>query len=475
MELMRYSVEENYALARKIAEKVQEMGGRAYFVGGYVRDKIMARIMESESTDTQDVTKLKNPMDINTDFDMEIHGIKQDQLKELIASFGELVDTGENYGVYGLKEYDVDLALPRTERAIGRGHKDFEVTVDPFLGTEEAVMRRDFTMNALMEDVLTGEIVDHHGGVDDIRKKLIRHVSSTSFPEDPLRLFRAAQFGARFGYELAEETRTLCKEMDVTTLAKERVFGELKKALLKADKPSIFFEELRKMNRLSYWFPEVEALIGVKQNETYHMEGDVWAHTMMVLDYAAKERVRAKQPLGFMLSALCHDFGKSIATEYKDGAWHAYQHEKLGLPLVETFLARLTSESQLTKYVLNMVELHMRPHAVTFSESSIKKTNHMYDQALEPVDLVLLAGCDNRSSINELPFVDGEPFLMERLAIYEEYMSRPYVMGRDLVEAGMKPGKNFSDILEYAHKLRLAGVERESALKQTLAYAKKYE
>lgn len=127
--------------------------------------------------------------------------------------------------------------------------------------------------------------------------------------------------------------------MPLQHLPRERIDGELKKALLKAEKPSVFFEGLRKMGQLDYWFPELKALMGVAQNPVYHSEGDVWTLTMMVLDEAAKLRERTRNLYWFMLSVLTHDFGKAICIEEKNGVIHACLHETKGLPLVEPFCA----------------------------------------------------------------------------------------------------------------------------------------
>ena len=436
-----------------IAKKVAERGGSAYFVGGYVRDSLLG--IE------------------NKDIDMEVHGIPPHELEEILDSVGERTEYGKSFGVYSIKGTSIDVAMPRKETAVGRGHKDFDIDVDPYIGTVKASMRRDFSIGAIMQNVLTGEIVDHFGGRDDLRSGVIRHVCAESFIEDPLRVLRCAQFAARFGFTVAEPTIEFCKKMDISTLPKERVFEELKKALLKAQQPSVFFEVLREMNKLREFFPELHALIGVEQGTLHHAEGDVWVHTMMVLDEAAKRRDEAKNPLGLMLCALTHDFGKAVCTEKINGVIHAYNHENAGLPLIKEFLARLTNEKNLTSYVLNLDALHMKPNTMQAHGSSVKSTNKMFDEAAEPHDLLLLAVADNRGRRSEHPFVDTEPFLRERLAVYEEYMSRPFVGGKDLVAAGLTPTEDFSEILAYAHKLRLAGIPKESALKQTLAFAKK--
>ena len=443
---------EDQKMAREVARLVAEKGGRTFYVGGFVRDALIHRE--------------------NKDVDIEVHGISPKSLEDILDSLGQRMTIGESFGIFGLKGYSLDIAMPRKEEARGQGHKDFDIFVDPFIGTEAAARRRDFTFNALMQDVLTEEIVDHYGGVEDLHAGVLRHVNDQSFAEDPLRVLRAAQFAARFGFRVAEETVSLCQRMQLQHLPRERIEGELKKALLKAERPSIFFEVLREMDQLDHWFPEVKALIGVPQNPVYHSEGDVWTHTMMVLDEAAKLRHRTANPYWFMLAALVHDFGKAICTEEHDGVLHAYLHEIKGLPLAETFLRRITSETKLIEYALNLAEYHMKPNTVAGARSAKKVTTRMFDRAVDPEGLICIALADDRGRITQAPATDHEAFLYERLEVFRELMSRPYVMGRDLIEAGLQPGVAFTEILEHAHKLRLAGVPKDSALRQTLAYAR---
>lgn len=447
------TTDKNIEMARRIAEAVDGAGGVAYFVGGYVRDLLMG--------------------EAGKDIDIEIHGLTPDELKGILDSLGQRLDIGESFGIFGLRGYSIDVAMPRRESCRGRGHRDFEIFVDPRIGTLGAARRRDFTINSMMQNILTGEIIDHYGGRADLEKKLIRHVDGQSFAEDPLRVLRGAQFAARFEFEIADETVELCSGMDISTLPRERILGELEKALLKAERPSIFFEMLRNMDQLDVWFPELKSLIGIEQNPKYHTEGDVWVHTMMVLDQAAKLREYATNCLGFMLSALCHDYGKAICTEIIKGEIHCYGHETAGLPLVKAFMNRITNEVSLTKYVLNMAEYHMKPNALAAQGASVKSTNKMFDASIDPEGLLCLAISDGLGKTSPREYVSYNVFFRERLATYREYMARPFVMGQDLIDAGLKPDKRFSEYLEYAHKLRLAGVEKESALKQTLSFARK--
>ena len=447
--------QKNLDMAKKLAQEVRAHGGTAYYVGGYVRDKLLH--IE------------------NKDIDIEVHGLAADELASILDTLGERLSFGESFGIFSLKGYGIDIAMPRKERAIGTGHRDFETFTDPFIGTYEAAKRRDFTIGALMMDVLTEEVTDHFDGVEDLKHGILRHVCSETFTEDPLRVLRLAQFAARFEFTPAEETVALCRTMNLSALSRERVWEELRKAMLKAKKPSVFFKVLRRTNQLGFWFPEVEALIGIEQNSVHHAEGDVFNHTMMVLDEAAKYRDDTSDPFGFMLTALCHDFGKAICTKTIKGKLCSHGHETFGLPLVEKFLRRITSETKTIAYVLNLTEHHMRPNAIAAFGSSVKATNKMYDSVCAPKDLFYFAKSDHFGRICSPESVFHEDFLLERLCIYEQTMAQPYVMGRDLLEAGLSAGPHFSQLLAHAHKLRLSGVKKEEALKQTLAYAKELQ
>ena len=440
-------MEKDLEMARWMAGTAAERGGRVYFVGGFVRDGVMGR--ESK------------------DVDIEIHGMTADAVRGMLGEIGPWKEMGASFGVFSLRGYTLDIVLPRHG-----GGKGEDADIDPFMGRKEAERRRDFTMNAMMQDVLTGKVVDHFGGVADLHKGVLRHVNSKTFVEDPLRVLRAAQFAARFDFTLAPETVNLARTMDLSTLASERIFGELEKALLKAERPSVFFREMSRMEQMTLWFPEVEQLKGIGQNPLYHPEGDVYIHSMQVLDRAALYREQAKDPVGFMLSALVHDFGKITATRMTEKGIQAIGHETEGLPLVETFIRRLTNEAGLRKYVLNMTRLHMRPNRLAADHARLQATNRMFDESVDPVGLLLLARCDRSLRQRTEEIREEEAFLEERLVLFEEIMARPCVMGADLVKAGLKPGPAFSDVLSFAHTLRLSGVEKEKALPQVLSYAR---
>ena len=432
-------------IEKQIAQLVKEKGGRTFYVGGYVRDKLLN--IE------------------NKDVDIEIHGINEEQLQDILKQVGDPISYGKSFGVYSLKGYDIDIALPRSEKAIGKGHKDFKIDVDPFIGYKQAARRRDITINALMQDVLTDEILDYYNGLDDLKNKIIRQVDSNTFIEDPLRVLRVAQFASRFEFEVAQETIELCKTIDLGFLSKERVEEELRKCLLKGIKPSIFFDTLNKMNQLDYWFKEIKDLIGIKQDPIYHPEGDVYIHTMQVIDRAVKYRNKCKS-YEFMLLCLTHDFGKIICSENINGRIHAYEHEVKGMPIIDNFIKRITNRKEVITYLKNMVPLHMLPNKCASDNSRIKKTNKMFYCAIEPTDLIYFSYCDKGDEDNSL-------YLNQRYEEYKSMIIKPYVTGNDLIKAGIRQDKNFHELIEYATKLRLAEVNKDDALKQVLAYYNK--
>lgn len=453
----------NLDMAKLLAEKVNTKSGRAYFVGGYVRDKFL-----------QD-----NKYDSNADIDIEVHCIEESDLVDILESIGPYSKIGRFFPVYKFLGYNIDIALPRSEKKTGDKHQDFSVNIDPYMGTYKACERRDFTINAIMEDILTGEFIDPFNGISDIKNKIIRHINTDKFGEDPLRVLRAAMFAARFSFDIDIETINLSKEIDLSNLSKERVFVELEKALLMSKRPSIFFERLGEMNHVNYWFPEIEKLKGVEQSEEHHLEGDVYRHTMMVLDEAANLKEKSDFPLSFLLASLCHDFGKIVATETINRKVHAYKHEIKGLPLVKDFVKRLTKNKKILKYVLNMTELHMKPNIMAKDKSKIKSTNKMFYESISPNDLILLAIADNKASLSIYEKEDPSNFLYERYEIFKTYMEKDYVKGKDLINLGIKEGQVFNELLSLSLKHRLAGIEKKESLKQILGYyksiSKKYE
>ncbi|MGN1115637.1 MAG: hypothetical protein ACI4TH_03635 [Candidatus Ornithomonoglobus sp.] len=249
------------------------------------------------------------------------------------------------------------------------------------------------------------------------------------------------------------------------------IYSKLCEVMLNENTPSEWFLSLDKPT-LNEWFPELARLKGIEQPPEHHREGDVWNHTMLVADKAAELRSGAKNPLGFMLSALTHDFGKYGTTAVINGRIHAYGHETAGIPFITDFLQRFTDDEEILRYVVNMCSLHMRPNALAIAKAKKKSFNKLFDLSVCPEDLLLLAKADHLGRVGPPDYSETEKLLQKALKEFYETMSRPFVQKQDLLSAGIRDNERLLELLAYSHKLRLAGAEKSAALKQTLSYAK---
>lgn len=313
----------------EIANKIKEKGGSLYLVGGAVRNKFLNLEIHDE--------------------DYCVCGLTEE---EFIKLFPNAKPRGKAFKVFDLD--GKEFALARKDVKKGLGHKDFEIQSNPNITIEEDLYRRDITINSIAENVLTKEIIDPFNGIKDIQNKIIR-ATSLSFKDDPLRVYRVARFASQLEFNVDVETIKLMKSMksELSTLSKERVFEELKKALA-TDKPSIFFEVLRKADVLDAHFKEINDLIGVLQPEKYHPEGDAYNHTMLVLDYVSQNT----KDLSIRFSALVHDLGKGLTPkkEYP----HHYGHEDKGVALVGTLGNRIGAKNEWIKAGKVACREHMR-------------------------------------------------------------------------------------------------------------------
>src|SRR6476646_7962987 len=310
-----------------IATAVRDAGGRALIVGGWVRDRLLG-LPEPESSNV----------------DLEVFGLPGDRLRALLESFGRVEAVGESFQVY--KIGDVDVSLPRRHSKAGGGHRGFVVAGDPDMSIAEAARRRDFTVNAISRDPLTGEYFDPFDGRTDLERRLLRVVDPNTFGDDSLRVLRGVQFAARFGLTLEPSTAAVCRGIPLDDLPPERVWGEFEK-LLFAPKPSIGFGVAMDLGVIAKLFPELQALAGCPQEPEWHPEGDVWVHNLQVIDQARTriDDLPRPQQLAVMLGAVCHDFGKPATTAVLDGRIRSMDHEEQGVAPAMSFLDRLNVRS----------------------------------------------------------------------------------------------------------------------------------
>lgn len=448
------------SIAYDIAQLVKNAGGRALLVGGCVRDELLGCECD--------------------DIDIECFGIEPDVLIKELSSRYELDLVGASFGVIKLLRENVDVALPRRETKLGLGHRAFETECDPSLSVRDAAARRDFTINAIYKDPLTGEFVDPWGGKDDLEKRILRHVSP-HFSEDPLRVLRGMQFVARFGLEAAAETIEICRAMAIENLARERLFEEWAKLLLKGKKISKGLEFLRATGWVKY-YPELERLIGCEQDPNWHPEGDVWNHTLCCLDAFALEREKRSEEgrgdrredliVGF--AVLCHDFGKPACTRYDPvkKRIRSLGHDDAGVEPTVSFLERLTNEEKLLKEVPPLVRFHMRPFSMWRDKSSDSAIRRLAAKVVRIDRLVRVAAADD---LGRPPYPSSPEHLQwladqaRRLEV-ESAAPFPIVRGRDLIALGMKPSVEFGKILSALYEAQLDG--KFSTLEEAISFFK---
>lgn len=436
---------------KEIAETVRDEGGRALLVGGSVRDLLMNRVPK--------------------DWDVEVYGTEPARLRLLLNGIGHVNAVGEAFTVYKLGA-DIDVSLPRRERKTGRGHRAFVVEGDPSMTIEEAAQRRDFTINAILLDPLTGEIIDPFDGQADIERKLLRAVSHETFPEDSLRVLRAAQFAARFEFEIDPATVELCRSIDLTDLPAERIWGEMEKLILRARCPSIGFKWLCELGAVSQLFPEIEALIGVPQDAAWHPEGSVDEHTWLVIDRAREliDDLDYPRQVTVMLAALCHDFGKPATTEFIDGHWRSRGHDEAGAAPTENLLERLKLYTlngyDVRAQVIELVRAHLKPGE--FYKKRDEITEGAFRRLARRCELSLLYLVARADSLGRnAPWVPSEKWYgaeaqewFIKRARELDVEARPpesILLGRHLLEMGLTPSPGFKKILDAVYEMQLDG------------------
>ena len=444
--------------ATAIARAVREAGGRALIVGGWPRDRLLGRQSK--------------------DIDIEVFGIDADDLRRLLSAFGPVNTVGESFTVY--KVADLDVSLPRRESKVGTGHRGFAVTGDPHLSIREAARRRDFTINAIAFDPLAGSYEDPFDGQVDLKTGTLRAVDRQTFAEDSLRVLRAMQFAARFEFTLDPDTLALCRGISLDDLPAERVWGELEKLLLLAARPSIGLALALELRIISRLFPELEAMVGCPQEPEWHPEGDVWVHTLMVVDQARSriEGLERPQQIALMLGALLHDVGKPPTTAFLDGRIRSIDHEQQGVAPATAVLDRLNIHTiggyDVRRQVLGMVAHHLKPGM--FKQSPTPVSDGAFRRLAQKVDLELLAliaksDCLGRTGGFDCSAMD---WFLERardLGV-QHAPPTPLLLGRHLLALGMKPGPRMGEVLRAVYERQLDGavtsVEEGISIAKTL-------
>lgn len=437
-----------------VMSRLSLRGGTPMFVGGIVRDLVTGRD--------------------NKDIDVEVYGLGEDEITDTLSDFGKVDTVGSSFGVIKLTtdENDYDFSLPRRENKAGKGHRGFIVEPDPTMSPREAASRRDYTINSLAMTA-NGEILDYHGGLDDLKNGILRHTSS-QFVEDPLRVLRGFQFAGRFNMQMHQKTADLCRSLrsEYRELPKERVWGEWEKWATKSKVPSAGIKVLEDTGWLEL-YPELFSLHGVPQDPEYHPEGDVLTHTKFVVDMASeiadRDKLNDRDRTVLIFAALCHDLGKPETTVFKDGRWRAPAHAQEGEVPTISFLKSIGAPQSIIDEVVPLVVEHMAH--VSADEVSDRMVRRLANR-IAPSNILMLSRVIEADHSGRPPLRKELPVNARRIVEASKRMRmaaskpEPIIGGRELLELARdnlippmfsKPGTHFGVFLEYMFNKQLDG------------------
>ncbi|MBM3296810.1 MAG: HD domain-containing protein [Candidatus Aminicenantes bacterium] len=445
---------------------VRLFGPDVYAVGGYVRDLLRRRPVE--------------------EIDLLVTRHTVEAIVRKLSPHGRVNLVGRSFGVikFTRRGRTYDLALPRLDTAAAargaRGHKDIAVSADPFLPLEKDLGRRDFRCNSIALRLRDGALIDPFQGRRDISGRVLRVTSPEAFPEDPLRVLRAARFASVLGFSVAPEVYELSKDIDLSGLSAERVGDELFKMLLSSEKPSIGLEEMFRLGALRQLFPEVYALTLAIHDPVFHPEKDiygnhtVWRHTLLACDQASRLARKAglspERKLGLLLSALFHDTGKPAASawEFKRGRMVLTNigHDSRGESAARKAFDRLKIFSwngyDLRRTVLLLVRHHHRVAELWANRKLVtrKAFNRLAHDAAGEIELLVLLDAADRAGRSDRPVRGLDAAARWTLKKFEELrVSRetikPLILGRDLIGLGVAPGPEMGRLLKALYKMQL--------------------
>jgi tRNA nucleotidyltransferase (CCA-adding enzyme) len=429
----------------RLCRIIREAGGRPLLVGGCVRDLLLGATPK--------------------DLDIEVYGLEPERLLAVLRQDFEVDLVGQAFGVLKICHYPIDVSLPRRESKQGVGHRGFVALSDPWMTLEEAAARRDFTINAIAIDPVTEEILDPFHGQQDLIHRVLRHTSA-HFGEDPLRVLRGMQLVSRFRLTVSPDTIVLCRDLiqEYATLSQERIWGEWSKWASRAKYPSLGLRFLQDTGWLSL-YPELVALQGCPQEPEWHPEGDVWTHTLFVVDEAARiagrDGLDHQEQMVLVLAALCHDLGKPSTTVRIDGRIRSRGHTECD-QIVESFLTRVGPPKELTARILTLVRHHLSHTHFDGSPRHVRRLTLALGKAGESLRMLarlVEADASGRPPLSrELP-----PAMRDMLKVADEltlteHGPRPLLLGRHLLAAGMSPGPEMGAVLREAYEAQLDGI-----------------
>lgn len=395
-------------MIQTLAKAIEAAGGRAYYVGGYVRDCIRGVVFK--------------------DVDIEVFGLEKAEFMKICLQFGDVFEHGTSYKVFHIKGYDIDFTL--ATKVFG----DFQKHRIPTL--QAAAKRRDFTMNALMQDVLTLEIYDFYHGINDLKEKIVKHVDEVGFQADPIRVYRAAQFCARFDFRLDAKTLRLCQSLAKQTkeLANERIEEEWYKILMMCRQPSIAFVWLDEMGVLAQHFPFL------------HKQADEqgWKKKQWLLDEAASVKTQAQKPYSFMWAIVFQLNLQTVNTSEAEVILKEIRIKK-----IKVYVLQITTAYQ------QLLHLYQHP-----SQKAMYQFTAFFDRTSKVAlqDVLLLAEVITQGMAPTLA--------LERIHLNQQLQDLygsfpPFIGGKELIALGYSPGSGFKTLLDQAYEYQMEGLSKE--------------
>lgn len=434
----------------KIVTALQDNGFVPLIVGGSVRDQLYADTRYAEPP---------------KDFDIEVYGCTPDELVSILEQFGRVDVFGARFGVIKLflDGIDLDLSVPRIDNKVGAGKTGFETQFDPRMLPDLGSKRRDFTINSLMYDP-RGYLLDFNNGVQDIAEGVIRATSS-QLEEDPTRLYRALQFATRKGLvsEALTQARLSTMMKDHSGIKEEMIWEEWKKFFLKGVDYKAGFQFLQD-TQLENLYPEIAALRGCHQDPTWHPEGDVWTHTILVMEamreICLNNNIKGDDKLVLMIAGLCHDFGKPSTTVFEDCKWRSIGHCEAGVGPTVDFLKRINCPDSIAKRVIPLVIAHL-DHASFKGSNPSRSALGKLKLRIYPAQISELVHLVAADKSGRAPLPGCSP-IANWLELEKDYgLDMPkfvgLLSGKDLIAAGLTPGKHFRPLINLSVEAELRG------------------
>jgi len=440
------------AFAISIIRTLRDRGHQAYLVGGCARDLLLGREpadydVATDATPQEVMTIFPETYDVGAQFGVVLVAVPP-HLQRLQAAERSQLPLSPGTSIHA-KDGLIEVATFRADLGYSDGRHPDEVRFSK--DARQDVQRRDFTINGLLLDPLSGQVLDFVGGRDDLRAGIIRAIGSPGqrFAEDKLRMLRAVRFAARFGFAIEPETYRSIQQQaaQIHQVSHERVRDELTKMLTEGQARAAFLL-LDETGLLHQLLPEIEAMKGVAQPPQFHPEGDVFVHTLLLL-----EKLPHPCPPTLAWGALLHDVGKPSTFRVASDRIRFDGHVEIGVKMAEDICRRLRFSNSDSEQIVALVDHHMRfAHVQRMKESTFKKFVRMdrFDEHLE------LHRLDCQASHNDLT---SYYFTREKLAAMppEVMDPDPLITGDDLIAAGYKPGPRFKKILSAVEDGQLEG------------------